>query len=62
MKLKDVTIGMRVQTSFGPGTVTAVTAAKYVDLQLDNRVPGRPDMNDRSWQTIPRNIRPLEGQ
>ena len=59
MLLKDATEGLRVNTKFGPGTVTGTTAGKYIELLLDKSIPGRQNMNDRTLQAAPRNVKPV---
>lgn len=54
MKIKDAKPGVRVTTEFGLGTITGVTAGKYIDLVMDNPIPGRKDQSDRTWQVGPR--------
>lgn len=60
VRMKDIIVGQRVNTKFGPATVRGISSAKYVDVMLEKAIPGRRDMTDKTWQTFPRNIQLLQ--
>lgn len=60
MRINDARPGLRVKTPNGlatvTGTVTSVRGKRYIDVEHDDRVPGRPNMDDRRGSYSPRSV------